>query len=494
MSFHTFPSQEGATELDIKSSHTAPPIYRATASLGCDASQTVGRDKLWWTDGAEIHSDTDPLPFINRIPTELVGEIFSHYLRAKANPPQRFSRLTFQSHVSSPVTISHVCRHWRDVSLSMATLWSSLRILRPDVDLIPMIQLWLARAGDCPLSLSLRQGEDEDHAHVAVEKILSLLLSRAHLWKVVDFRLSSSVHKSLLSLSEKTFKQLESATLDLRHWDHASADQLWRVLHASPALRHANWLGFDDPELPAHAPWSQLTHITISRTMTEGEVMELVKLCPKVAVLDLPYLERTLAPVASTCVTLPNLHTLKLTTSTSDYGEMFNHLELPGLMCLDITHAYGHSPAGSRSFISNLLTKSSCRLKKLILCDWEMQEDRLLDILALPDLQFLSELELSTHVTDRIVQSLTFHQDGSTRCLLPHLKAITLGESHASDGVLSDMVTSRLPFLKAFRVEEVLEATMLSSKLGRTHDLVIIDSLRRQGYDFYLSLEQSFST
>jgi hypothetical protein len=298
----------------------------------------------------------------------------------------------------------------------------------------------------------------------------------------------------LLNLSEGAAKMLELALLDVRSWDHSSADQLWRILHASPTLRQANWFGFDEPraELPSHAPWSQLTHITISRVMKEQEVMELVKICTAVIVLDLPFLDQSPTPMDSACVILPNLQTLKFGKSTYDYDTMFDHLVLPSLTCLDIKHGClpGRSPTGILSFVDGLLARSSCRLQKFNFCDWNMDEDQLITILTLPTLRFLSELELMTCFTDRTALSLTYCQDCTKRGLLPHLTTMTVGESNTTDGVLSNMVSSRLPMLKAFQTQDAFhQGIKLSSKLCCTRDSLVFENLRREGYQFYLSVD-----
>ena len=355
----------------------------------------------------------------------------------------------------------------------------------------PIIKLWLQRAGDCPLYVSIFQSDNVGYAeHAATEVVLSLMTERVHLWKSIDFQFSAGPYHSLLNLSEGAAHMLESAVLDVRDWDYSSADQLWRVLHASPALRQTDWFGFDEHELPSHAPWSQLTHITLSRIMTEQEVMELVKTCTAVMVLDLPFLAPSPAckAVESACVVLPYLHTLKFATSTHDYDTMLDGLELPCLTRLNIEHAYGHSPIGTLSFIDGLLGRSSCRLQQFIICDWNMTEDELITILGLPTLRFLSELELMTCFTDRTALSLT-HRDGTEGGLLPHLKAMTIRESHTTDGVLSNMVVSRLPTLKVFQAEDVFQETELSSKLCSTHDSLVFKNLCQEGYDFRLSLD-----
>ena len=199
-------------------------------------------------------------PTINQIPPELLGEIFMHHLQTTRNPPNGGPRLTFSaSSLSSPILLGQVCGHWRNISLSMPTLWSSVAIHRPQMYHIPMVRLWLERAANCPLSLYIAQPGRVDGE--ATHEVLEVFISRIHRWKRIQFYFTQGPFPPLLDLTEGSVQMVESATLYLDGWDPASVDKIWRVIHASPALRQARWLASYPHGLPAHVPWAQLTHI-----------------------------------------------------------------------------------------------------------------------------------------------------------------------------------------------------------------------------------------
>ncbi|KAJ7459242.1 hypothetical protein FB451DRAFT_1272288 [Mycena latifolia] len=68
------------------------------------------------------------------------------------------------SATKAPLVLAQVCRHWRDVALATARLWSSIdlkfedgRRNIPDNGTIPLLRTWLSRAKHSPISLTLRE-------------------------------------------------------------------------------------------------------------------------------------------------------------------------------------------------------------------------------------------------------------------------------------------------------------------------------------------------
>ena len=213
--------------------------------------------------------------------------------------------------------------------------------------------------------------------------------------------------------------------------------------------------------------------------MTNAEVMGLFKSCPEISVFELSRLYSSPMPPQLRPMVVPKLRDLKLVTYSELYGTIFDYLIIPRLVCLETRHMYDFPTTASLSYFSDFLIRSSCRIMKFILSVRVSSEDQLLEVLASPAIQRIEELGLNAHITDRTVQSLT-RTGGCQTHLLPSLRSISLKQHHTSDGVLSDMVISRLPLLKFFNAR-------LPPNGGPTDDLTVIDSLREQGYDFYLT-------
>ncbi|KAG1740690.1 hypothetical protein EDB19DRAFT_767553 [Suillus lakei] len=89
-----------------------------------------------------------------RLPTEVLSHIFRHCL-----PEIReFNQLKKPSVLEAPILLTTVCRRWREVAVTMHSLWCRLAV---SVDhegqwkrQIFCYKLWLKRSRGCPLSLA----------------------------------------------------------------------------------------------------------------------------------------------------------------------------------------------------------------------------------------------------------------------------------------------------------------------------------------------------
>jgi hypothetical protein len=187
--------------------------------------------------------NTDVIPPIHTIPPELVGEIFAKSLEDSMQPiSQSAPSVTMRSEVS-PFTLSHVCKRWRDLALSMSTLWSSIAIYEPKMGHIPLVDLWLRRAGDLPLALCLLQsGNRKNTHHESTEQVLSLFVQYVARWKTIIFHLETP-QSPLLNIPYGGAKMLDSATVMSYFWnprgENSYIDQVWDILYSSSTLRRA---------------------------------------------------------------------------------------------------------------------------------------------------------------------------------------------------------------------------------------------------------------
>jgi hypothetical protein len=100
---------------------------------------------------------------IERLPSELLSEIFIHLLRPKSN--QDFFLSVRVPRTWSVATIPiQVCSRWRKVVLSTPELYTSITVGHPKGDQnvlaldVVATQAWLSRSGDLPLSLDFAPG------------------------------------------------------------------------------------------------------------------------------------------------------------------------------------------------------------------------------------------------------------------------------------------------------------------------------------------------
>lgn len=386
---------------------------------------------------------------INRIPVEILGEIFMHCLTE--NHPTQTTPLPTSLSPSSqadPQILGEVCRFWRDVTLSTPALWSKIWIYQPQHAQVQRVALWLNRSRAYPLDIRIVQflSSVTRENHAAADEILSLLVSQVYRWRKIYFRFSSSAQRPLLLLPVGATSKLESAYANTWKWDHTSADRFWKVLHSSPSLRHADW-GSYTKGLPSHVPWAQLTSVTIRHGLSVEECISILQGAQQLVALRIHnvWSYDTLVDLCGPLI-LPRLQHLSF-LGCIESTPFFNRLTLPSLISLEITNTNPYSHDARRSCVSfrNLLRRSACRLEKFRFLNPIIDADDLHDYLSAPQLHSLQELDLEVPITDQTIITLTPDIDGATRpYLLPNLEVISIEETRTSDGRISDMILSRL--------------------------------------------------
>ncbi|THU99062.1 hypothetical protein K435DRAFT_659706, partial [Dendrothele bispora CBS 962.96] len=104
-----------------------------------------------------IHKHRQLLAPIRRLPPEIIASELFPYCLPTAHPPTRESS-------EAPLSLTLVCKQWREIALNTRCLWSALHIYIPhfrlmDKDLMERrkngIKQWLERSGNLPISFSL---------------------------------------------------------------------------------------------------------------------------------------------------------------------------------------------------------------------------------------------------------------------------------------------------------------------------------------------------
>ncbi|KAF8227351.1 hypothetical protein L208DRAFT_1441500 [Tricholoma matsutake] len=412
-------------------------------------------------------------PPIHTLPVELLAEIFRHYVQIVdySQPSHSLSVQPYSQ--TTPFLLAEVCYYWRSVALSMGDLWQSMFIGPPKMEHIPLVRLWLNHAGEYPLSLSLFQSDRPSDSEIqATNEILTLLVNRLHRWRTIDFRFSAVVHQVLLAIPHGSAVSLEAAHVDVRDWDRTSADKLWRALHSSPTICRPEWVNFYWSGPPNHAPWAQLTHITLEGLLPSDVILSILQQCQSVVNLVVPHLVPGGTSYQMRPVVLPHLCSMSISAKT-ELDPLFQSLLLPSLVSLNITYRRDACNMCSSLHLDDLISRSQCQLRKLTLCDTDMNEseDKILDHLRIPALQSLIELKLFNPVSDKTIRLLSSYAEKEQ--LLPRLQSISL-TCCTSDGVLSDMIVSRLPTLRTIHL------SLRCDKHSYHHDRALLDNIQRK--------------
>ncbi|KAF9478918.1 hypothetical protein BDN70DRAFT_879415 [Pholiota conissans] len=120
----------------------------------------VGLENERQTLKTQVNRHHDRL--IHRLPREIVSEIFEFCLPEDLMEAE-FEGIPPKYSLSAPLVISAICRTWRAIALSAPRLWKTITIWSRFLPSAILVQNWIDRAGQLPLSIVLRLpfGEDE---------------------------------------------------------------------------------------------------------------------------------------------------------------------------------------------------------------------------------------------------------------------------------------------------------------------------------------------
>ncbi|KAF9457735.1 hypothetical protein BDZ94DRAFT_191694 [Collybia nuda] len=416
-------------------------------------------------------------PPIHRIPVEILGEIFTHYTYSVRHVEDKIPLLSAGPACDgNPFILGQVCGLWRHIVLAMPTLWQSLCVDSPTPGSVHLVELWLQRARECPLTIQLFENFDSPrHAREVMHAIILLVIRRIRQWKHISFRISRYHQHILATLPAGHAMSLQYAEVDTSSWNYHNGDSMWRALHSSPALTYVEWghVYREIDRMPDHIPWAQLTRINLSMTPNDVSTLHVLKKCKNLTVLEIWGLSSSSASPHDSPLALPNLRTLYI-RSHDDPGHFLQGLVLPNLISLSINHSSGGPGIiphrDSRSF-RIFLEQSKCCLERFNFTDGDIDENNLMEYLSCPSLTSLNELRIRATLTDLTISSLTIVKE--TCQLLPNLKTIDFSVCRTTPGTFSDMVASRLPSL------ECVDVSFCPKFNDHIHDRTILRVIRQ---------------
>ncbi|KAK0243492.1 hypothetical protein EDD85DRAFT_1019575 [Armillaria nabsnona] len=280
---------------------------------------------------------------MRRLRNPLLQTNDSPTLAAERHDPDKILKLIFtfacyrddddddsNSHLQwlTPLVMSHVCSHWRKLSLDIPEMWSCLdvsRDLHPESNM-ELLHTYIARTGaNTPLSVRV---ELDMHCSFARRHVLNLLLGHAGRWKeaiiIVD-------HKLLFQFLSYPFDILKRLVLRIGNIQKATV----------PSSISNSFLGF---------------------AIGRADNSEIV--CLEDYQLDAPNIHLSLFPVfRDVRVQLTNLRALSLHALPSDFETFAQTVTTPFLNHLSISFSsdYTFDVSSFHSLLS-LIKRSKCQL------------------------------------------------------------------------------------------------------------------------------------
>ncbi|KAJ3507549.1 hypothetical protein NLJ89_g6239 [Agrocybe chaxingu] len=342
-------------------------------------------------------------PFV-RLPTEIMQEIFLRCL--PPGPPANAERIYHLPDLQgftkkdAPLLLCQVCRLWRQAALSIPNLWMSLDVYvstgqaRPA---LPLVELWLARSGGLPLSLSLFQQNDSNANRVAAGEILDLYKSYIHRWCDIQFDLTGPRYSRQLTPQQSSAPMLKQFRMQTSYRVYEEDDKdLFGIFNNVPRLEKLHVSRIPGLSLLGASafliPWNQLVSLTLDYVPCVGTSHHVLEKCPRLteATFKVDSIDSALAdynPVRH------NLTSLNINIGHEQLGAFLGHVILPALQDIGIyvrgpLDQYGWPQAEFESF----LKRSQCKPTQFEIHDTGMKFDEFAACLRNPHLQLLERI------------------------------------------------------------------------------------------------------
>ncbi|KAJ7629757.1 hypothetical protein DFH06DRAFT_1225349 [Mycena polygramma] len=288
------------------------------------------------------------------LPNEVASEIFIRIL-----PPHPHFPPLVGSH--SPTLLTQICRQWRDIALSIPTLWSFISTYR-DQHVDPghfkaHICRWLERSRSYPLHLRLGRLERADN------DLVEAFISHRARWEYLVFR-RKKMDLDVFGGPMPLLRHLD-LVVDKRPVDSFS-------LREVPLLRIVTLNGLAASRIIL--PWAQLTSLTLLDVYPSEFVPILVQTLNLVRCELGVYFLGPNHPGARPDITLGYLQTLVLTHSGGHpEADLLSAFVIPTLRALKIPEDFlSPSPIDS---LTAFISKSGCRLEKLYITNGESSRE-----------------------------------------------------------------------------------------------------------------------
>ncbi|KAG1875776.1 hypothetical protein F4604DRAFT_1924841 [Suillus subluteus] len=321
-----------------------------------------------------------------RLPTEVLSQIFCHCL------PQipKLGELQPPSKLTVPMSLTRICRRWREVVVDMPNLWCVLFVEVDDGNWQQAAfgyDCWLKRARGRPLSLRL-QFHADDHS-TKIQRLLQPYISQiSSLY--VDFYDPNTpeldMFRDLLALEEMSvYFHDDISGSDTSVIISRSISQLPSTLCSFDV---SGWLlDFDDLS-SCNPVWAHLTKLEIAIWGAE-DVLRLLQLAPNLSSLTIHII--LLAGESLNPFTHTNLQTLHISCDpcddeSLDFCDLLDALSFPTLRVLTV-HGV---PEWPHEEFKAFLARSECPLESLIVGSVVADEQRAQYVALVPSFQFVS--------------------------------------------------------------------------------------------------------
>ncbi|RDB17124.1 hypothetical protein Hypma_001654 [Hypsizygus marmoreus] len=390
----------------------------------------------------EHRLEPSPRSYVSHLPVDILGEIFIRCLPPPLNT-EYLGPIPFTG--CAPMLLCQICRHWRDIALSMTILWSTFStyplLPRNGRDShVAIFKLWLERSDPRPVSFDLARNTSPT--------IRQLMYANLHRWGSLWLYLDDTLASELVSISPRKIFSVESLYLSGSVYSERTLEMLPPLLRLFPNLRRFTIDGLELSQSSfSQVPWARLTDIELNGRISMANCMTMIGQCTGVTVMNIQicamdnYDEVPFHPKPAT---LPHLISLRLTCYSRQFPSFLDALTLPSLRALSFGTC-SRKDENSRA-LSDLMKRSACTLESFRIGDLDLPEDGVIKYLNLPSLHSLRKLQINCRrISEPTLTLLTRCEmtSGPTEGVFPFLKDLHLACIEAPDSFTSDMFASR---------------------------------------------------
>ncbi|KAJ7241497.1 hypothetical protein B0H12DRAFT_43580 [Mycena haematopus] len=357
---------------------------------------------------AQVQSRLDSYKYpVLTLPNEIISQIFTHFPPPYPSCPPLTGTL-------SPTSLTHICRQWREIALSLPSLWRAMNLSHNGISLEEeeeeqeedlllqrdhMANLWLTRSRSCPLSIEFdAQDEDDYDLNHDILNVLAPHCTRLEHLKLVLFLRDLPFIEDIMPL-------LRSLDLEIL------GDRTTHSLIIPVPLYHHSLLRSvrlnDIATMRVISPWAQLT----SLALYDMFIRECVPILQQTSNLIYCELDLRHSVNRGSEITLPRLESLVLKGQDLDAGPFLGYLEsfiTPAIRHLRISEQFlGNEPIHS---LTKFISKSGCKLQEVCITDKDssvstvlyrdaLQTISRLSFIPVEDLESNSDSD-SSHITN----------------------------------------------------------------------------------------------
>lgn len=294
---------------------------------------------------------------VHRLPTELLGEIFSLCRQSEAEAGI--------ARYKTPLWTGQICRYWRTVALSIPLLWNTLHFRLPRTPAKPWLsdkanlaRLLIERSGSSLLCIEL---EDVWYTRRKVNErkiapFLKIITSTSPRWRTLV------VHGDVLACAKFSSIKGHIPMLQELEFESSPCDPDTDVLDDAPALTSLTIRGFTDVSRII-MPCARLTTLTVLSSDAQ-RLLDLLRLTQALESLAFTGLFEELAfTTGSYPICLARLRCLKI--ASQQQGQKECDMVLGRLLTPVLTDLTVHASPWDYHGVIDLIKRSGCALVSL---------------------------------------------------------------------------------------------------------------------------------